>query len=80
MRRVSWSCTRRNFKSPSDDDNVKNKIFGKRKQEVGLVVLKKYNDFMAKRQTANILDAEISKCKELLVSLEFYLISIFCVK
>ena len=30
----------------------------------------KYNDFMAKRRTAKILDAELSKRKELSVSLK----------
>ena len=50
--------------------DVKAEILGKRKREVELVVPAKYNYFMAKRQTAKILDAKILKCKDLFVSPE----------
>ena len=36
---------------------------------MGLVVPAKYNAFTAKRQTAKILDAQLSKAKELFASL-----------
>ena len=55
----------------SDDNYVKVEIHGKQKLALGLVVPAKYNTFTAKRRTTKILDPELSKRKELFVSLEF---------
>ena len=60
------------FIRASDDNYVKVEIHGKRKCELRLVVPAKYNDFAAKIQTAKILDAELSKRKELSVSLVLF--------
>ena len=57
------------FLQSKDEKYVEVEILGKRKREVGLVVPAKYNAFTAKRQTAKILDAQLSKAKELFASL-----------
>ena len=52
------------FLRASDENYAEAEIIGKRKRQVGLVVAIKCNVFTAKRQTPEILDAELSKPKK----------------